>query len=93
MDRNYYVIAMVEQCLSGRFAPFQVCCIDGSDTYSQATMHQMVDAWRTIRCKEFRLAGLDFHDNASEFLVEVYAPSLERALEMATEKFADEHKN
>jgi len=85
--KNFYIVRLVEQCLSHDFFPFIYQKIDGTDYEYISFASEMVDAWTTFQITEYRRCGLDFFENSGIRLVTVFAYDDEDAKRLAMQKF------
>lgn len=86
-NKNFYIVRLVEQCLSHYFAPFIYQEIDGTDYENISFASEMVDAWTTFQIGEYRRLGLDFFQNTGIRLVTVFANDEDEAKRLAMQKF------
>ena len=85
--KNFYIVKLVEQCLSHDFLPFIYQEIDGTDYENISFASEMVDAWTTFQVSEYRRFDLDFFKNAGIRLVTVFAYDKDDAKRRAMQKF------
>lgn len=85
--KNFYVVKLVKQCLSGSFLPFIYQEIDGTDYCTISFASEMVDAWTTFQVAEYRRADLDYFQNGGIRLLTVFAYDEDEAKRLAMQKF------
>ena len=85
--KNFYIVRLVQQCLSGDFTPFIYQEIDGTDYENISFASEMVDAWTTFQVSEYRRADLDYFQNGGIRLVTVFAHDEDEAKRLAMQKF------
>lgn len=85
--KNFYIVRLVEQCLSHNFLPFIYQEIDGTDFVNISFASEMVDAWTTFQITEYRRFDLDFFENSGVRLVTVFAHDEDEAKKLAMQKF------
>lgn len=85
--KNFYIVKLVQQCLSGNFAPFIYQEIDGTDYTNISFAHEMIDAWTTFQVAEYRRVDLDYFTNGGIRLVGVFAYDEDEAKRLAMQKF------
>lgn len=84
--KNFYIVRLVEQCLSHDFAPFIYQEIDGTDYENISFASEMADAWTTFQVFEFRRQGLDYFQNSGIRLATVFAHDKDEAKRLAMQK-------
>ena len=85
--KNFYIVRLVEQCLSHGFLPFIYQEIDGTDYENISFASEMVDAWTTFQVSEYRRYDLDYFQNGGIRLVTVFAHDEDEAKRLAMQKF------